>query len=407
MIETCKFIAHFYLNNMGNYLSDPSNTNNTTTSQATLDNNNNNNGVTLTINPSLAFPWTNCKTISLNEKMHNFNLVDLGGTSYTELINENFLADGHQHGFIQAITTAYKYHYPLVLKPQHIWLLILQAVSTHVNIHSDELQPLWVKHTGVKQLIVERDNFILGSKQTNDWKNVIIGTDDSFGNQIKKNMANMELFDLLNTPFNTLTDAEYIAINITIMDACKKYFEYIVLTRCGFSSIKLDGTYQDWQQLYNLADQLLTNYCHSTFATKWKNELLPVLRKLSTEYFAQLNNQEIDIAFWDSLCKIGGKRGSGAMTWFNGWMNVFFPYLRNNEWNTYCVQYDPNHLPTDNLRSGPNILDFPSGLSTAPVIWQYYATTIPLSFQSGFIGATQNSTSFEITPNVGWVIVKE
>lgn len=76
------------------------------------------------------------------------------------------------------------------------------------------------------------------------------------------------------------------------------------------------------------------------------------------------------------------------MTWFNGWMNVFFPYLKDNQWNNYCVQYDPNHLPT------------------VPVIWKYYDNEIRLLFQSGFIGATQSSTTLEITPNVGWVIVK-
>lgn len=33
------------------------------------------------------------------------------------------------HGFIAAIVTAWLAHLPLVLKPEHIWLLILQGIS--------------------------------------------------------------------------------------------------------------------------------------------------------------------------------------------------------------------------------------------------------------------------------------
>ena len=39
----------------------------------------------------------------------------------------------HTHGFIAAITTAFDEHRPLVLRPQHFWTLVLQAVAKHVN----------------------------------------------------------------------------------------------------------------------------------------------------------------------------------------------------------------------------------------------------------------------------------
>ena len=40
---------------------------------------------------------------------------------------------GHDNGFICAAIEAFDNHYPLALRPQHFWLMILQAISTHVD----------------------------------------------------------------------------------------------------------------------------------------------------------------------------------------------------------------------------------------------------------------------------------
>ena len=83
--------------------------------------------------------------------------------------------------------------------------------------------------------------------------------------------------------------------------------------------------------------------------------------------------------------------------------------------NGYCEPYSPTNryvVPVSNemeehtgrLASGPDCLDFGCGMSKAPVIWKYLGQEIPLDFNAGFTGATQDPETLEITPHVSWFI---
>ena len=50
--------------------------------------------------------------------------------------------------------TAHTNHYPIRIKPDHIWLLIIQGFSHHVNINSFELRSMFVTFEGKKELVV-------------------------------------------------------------------------------------------------------------------------------------------------------------------------------------------------------------------------------------------------------------
>ena len=72
---------------------------------------------------------------------------------YPLLEPEKYTLDGctrksPQHGFIQAITTAFAEHWPLALRPEHIWTLVLQAVARHVDENTEELRERFVAHEG-------------------------------------------------------------------------------------------------------------------------------------------------------------------------------------------------------------------------------------------------------------------
>ena len=193
------------------------------------------------------------------------------------------------------------------------------------------------------------------------------------------------------------------------MDICKNYFAYRCSTFCGFPQITLEGTAEDWGLLREAAERLLTR-CETGFAAKWAESLLPVLDKL----VAARQGTEVDALFWNSMCKLGGTHGSGATTWFNGWFNIFFPYI-NRQANRFCEPYSPQQryvMPVSNDMNnhtgsrapGPDCEDFGSGMSHAPVTWEYYGEEIPLEFSAGFTGATQDPETLEITPHVGWFI---
>jgi len=44
------------------------------------------------------------------------------------------------------------------------------------------------------------------------------------------------------------------------------------------------------------------------------------------------------------------------------------------------------------------------GMASAPVKWQYYNKTIDLKFNAGFVGASQDQKTLQISPLVGWYI---
>ena len=93
-------------------------------------------------------------------------LVDPGG-QMAAAADATALRPIHPHGFVSAAVAAFANHFPLQLRPQHIHLLILQGIAFHVDSQPESLRSKWVKHADKKELVVQRDHFVLGS--ANDW----------------------------------------------------------------------------------------------------------------------------------------------------------------------------------------------------------------------------------------------
>ena len=51
--------------------------------------------------------------------------------------------------------TAHTHHYPIRIKPDDIWLLIVQAFTNHINANSEELRKYFVDFDGKQKLTVE------------------------------------------------------------------------------------------------------------------------------------------------------------------------------------------------------------------------------------------------------------
>ena len=171
--------------------------------------------------------------------------------------------------------------------------------------NAEAVRRKWVKHDGTKELVVERNSFVLG--KNNDWEGVV----HEFGDQIAQNAADGVVSDM--TPaFSGWTADERTACVVTVMDACKSYFTYVVRTKCGFPRIVMDGHLQEWQLLRETTASLLTNRCEESFAASWGKALLPLLDKLIEEYENGVAGRQADAAFFNSMVKRGGTTGSGA-----------------------------------------------------------------------------------------------
>lgn len=349
-------------------------------------------------------------------------LVDPGGKLPHDP-DEQVLAGGHPHGFISAAISAFAQHYPIAIRPQHFWLMILQAVATHVDQNAEEIRSKWVAHTEKKELKVVRDHFVLG--KPNDWAGVITGPPDSFAAQIEANVID-GVFAQLNPGFSGTTAAEGIAGAVTVMNITQNYFSFKCSTCCGFPSVTLEGTLEDWELLRAHAEALMMERCTEEFSQAWSCALLPVLDKLIEEYkvgaglSSSFQRTAPDEAFWNSMVKRGGTSGSGARTWFSGWVNIFFPFIEGKP-NRWCVAYSPSNGYVKEGRNGghydmfgaipkgvdgPDCADFPKGLAEAPVTWLYHGSELKLTFKAGFIGATQDPNTKVVRPKVGWFIVR-
>lgn len=352
---------------------------------------------------------------TLADKVGGGGLVDAGGCMPIEE-GATVLARGHDHGFIAAATAAFAQHYPMAVRPQHFWLMIMQGVATHVEQNAEAVRAKWVRHKGKKTLVVRCDEFCLGSE--NNWASVVDGKGDSFSAQIDNHVVE-GVSEALSPAFSDTTPEEHIAAKITVMDVCKSFFTYKCSTMCGFPSITMEGTIEDWRALRANAEALVTQRCTADFAKKWTAALLPLLDKFVAEYSAAaLGGKAGDEKFWNSMCKRGGTSGSGASTWFNGWFNILFPFIQTR-FNRYAVPYSPSNGYVKEGRNGghygmhapegvqgPDCEDFPGGLAEAPVEWDYLGKSVPLKFKAGFVGATQDRDTGLVRPAVGWFIAK-
>ena len=68
--------------------------------------------------------------------------------------NQNLAFLGKNAPVLNGFYTAHINHYPIRIKPDDIWLLIVQAFSSHVNANSEELRNYFVNFDGKKELVV-------------------------------------------------------------------------------------------------------------------------------------------------------------------------------------------------------------------------------------------------------------
>lgn len=334
------------------------------------------------------------------------------------------------HPFLLAVNTAYDKHYPLVLSPDMIWLLILQGLASHVNANAEALRKKFVTHNGKLVLNVKRDAFQKGNPD-NDWEGVFA----EFSSQIRTHIG-PDTHGLIVNEFSTTGAVEKAAMEISLMDTLQSYFVYSMTTVCGFPGITLEGTTSDWQQLRGRA-QHLSEYDLDW----WIPNLLPVL-----DQFVLASQNQPNKTFWCDFYKLA-HLGSGG-SHIQGHILNLFPYLGSKhpsnaqlvaDYETFIrgearrteaqVQAELARFKTslergerspagsDTLHRNPFIGKGPlklhggittdavsTKMSSAPMIWDYLGTSYQMELLAGFVGATQDRTALAIRPTIGWAV---
>jgi hypothetical protein len=318
--------------------------------------------------------------IFANQNDVRMNEIPFGIVAKSKMPDE--LVSYGYHSFFNGIYQAYADHRPVVLSPDMIWLLISQGFAQHVNADPEKLRHHFVDFSGKLSLVVLTGEITLDDPNS-PWEKIF----PEFTNQIAKHTGN-ELINLLSADFSTTTSVEKIASEITIMEAMKSYFEYVVIyLSCGIPEITLQGTAEDWQKVLDKTKQL-----GKYDLTWWTDELEPILKE-----FVKASKGKIDKEFWKNILmtRTTGKPLCGpAVTIIDGWIVKFFPYDNEGRRNNLKTLTSSKNLPEEIVKVDVKYFNGDTGVTT------------PLELWAGFFGLEQNMKNYTLTPQIGWMIRK-
>ena len=288
---------------------------------------------------------------------------------------------------------AHSNHYPIRIKPDDIWLLIVQAFSHHVNINSEKLRNMFVNFEGKKELVV---NYPLNSLEDVD-KKVL----ESFSEQINVKMKEFlgdELLNILTPDFSTTNYDNLIVCKISIMGAFKKYFDYTLgLCGCGVPYLILEGTAEDYKKILTKAKYLLK------YDFDWYiNKIIPHLKKM-----VEAKKGKIDIEYFQNMIQNkeateykSGLSGRGGYSYkvdhLSGWFLNFFAYWGDGEGD-----YDIFNKGDLGVKDFDKI---PSQMLIVPFkIIDNNKNVYLMKYKVGFVGCDQNEKK-EVYPVTGWIV---
>jgi len=286
------------------------------------------------------------------------------------------------HSFFNGMYNAYADHRPFVLSPDMIWLLISQGFARHVNNNPEQLRKHFVDFTGKITLIVYNDSIKLDNPHS-PWEKVF----PDFTAQIGKHTGK-ELMDALTCDFSTSTTITKVASEITIMESMKPYFEFVVMRIiCGIPEITLEGSPGDWGKVLDKA-----NYLRKYELDWWIDELAPILKE-----FIETSKGNPDKSFWINMFKYHSEKEYGAPKIIDGWIVKFFPYDKDGKRNNLNEIIYQDNLPNEITKVDLKYI----------VTNGFESEETPLELWAGFIGLRQDTKTFALTPQIGWMIRKK
>ena len=288
--------------------------------------------------------------------------------------------------------TAHTNHYPIRIKPDDIWLLIVQAFSNHVNANSEKLRHYFVNFDGKQKLKVI---YTLSSIEQVDRK-ILENYGEQINEQMKKYLGE-KLLDILTPNFSTSNYDSKIVCKISIMGAFKKYFQYEMgLIGCGIPYIILEGTAKDYKEIISKANEL------KKYEFDWYiNRIIPHLEKMveakegkiDTNYFKDIiQKKEVTETKWGSS---GMRKYEVKYDYISGWFLNFFAYCIDGRY----IKFEKEMLKVEDFKSLANqMLIVPFTIED-----EVHKLKYEMKYKVGFVGCEQNENN-QVFPIQGWIV---
>lgn len=308
----------------------------------------------------------------------DFNVVAHGIPDSIQYMGED--------AFYQTLVRAYAYHRPLVISPDMIWLLISQSFGEFVYRNAEQLRSQIVSHEGQKEIKIYSKHDLLSDKDV-DWDDII----NQFEQQLAANTKG-DIAKTITADFTTTGRTERIASQITLMNALKQYFKYVVgYTVCGIPSITLQGTVADWEKVLKKT-QALEQYGMGW----WTTQLEPIL-----EEFVKAAAGHPNSTFWKDIVmqdRPDRLRGGGCSTEqptnLDGWFLKLFPDVEKK-----TVPLTVPHNKT--MKSEQVRVPFKYVIENRQ---REVLKTYDMEMIAGFVGVEEDSQTYALTPKIGWVV---
>lgn len=321
------------------------------------------------------------KNDTLEVLMSNFN------------IEEKSFFNAEKTSLIQGLILAYKNHYPIIISPDMIWILILQGYSRFMDKYSEFFRNKYVNYDGKKVLDVKKIGIFPEEATPEIWQEII----DGFINGIKEQVGN-EIISNLQSDFTTTEEITLATSQATIMSAMKNYFEFnLGMGGCGISSITLEGTLEDWDKIKSKLNFLSAK----DFGLQWWiKHLLPIIDNIisTKSYYDKNGNINNDLKnFWKNIIRVKDNNDCYDPYIINGWIIKFIPNLSEDKPKMY-----------EEMHKG----DIPDQILSCPLKLTVYnmdrtKTIHNCDLLSGFYGMNQDRKNYSVRPIIGYALISK
>jgi len=310
--------------------------------------------------------------------------------------------------FLEGLYYAHINHIPIRIKPDDIWLLIVQAFCSHVNENSEKLRKYFVDFEGKQTLeIIYGYNYPIPIE--------LLPYEDfpiKINEKMKKYLGD-EIVDDLTSNFTTTDFNSYLVSKLSIMGSFKKYFEYVMYyTTCGSPYIILEGTEEDYKSIISKAKNL------RKYEFEWYiDRIIPCVEKM-----VEAKQGNIDIEFFKNIIQYENfVFGCTKRNDIYGWI-IKFLYREEEKCTRFIInpQSDSGEKEEDKnekkvqiiLEDCLNIKDFnklTSQMFMVPFKIKYEDNKrniykeFDMIYKVGFIGCDQNEKN-EVYPILGWIV---
>ncbi|KAK4032811.1 hypothetical protein C8A01DRAFT_40755 [Parachaetomium inaequale] len=210
--------------------------------------------------------------------------------------------------FIRSAIQAWGEHLHLEIRPEEVWFTILTQLNFYMDLNSEQVRHLFVKHEGQETIYVEDVT----------WTAVLL----QFKDEIQARIKTEWLRDWIIPDFSTTNADDVMTANILMMGLMKAYFKYEGGIICGLPSVTLLGEKEDWEKLLARLERL------ADFGQEpdvYRARLTPILQRF-VRSFEEPDSEEVR-EFWSrivfaqysDMCGVTPMELSGWITGFLFW----------------------------------------------------------------------------------------